>query len=114
MEHVAAPSISPLRDYKECFITCRETHIPADLREEFLSDMAAAKFSTGGYNLLENNCNNFSNDFASFLTGKGIPVSFEALICARWLSMARGLELQATAHGVGVVFPQLGMHPPHF
>ena len=62
---------------KSCSILCRETQIPADLREEFLSDMAASKFSTGGYNLLENNCNNFSNDFASFLTGKGIPVSLK-------------------------------------
>eukprot|EP00891_Asterochloris_glomerata_P008685 jgi/Astpho2/8685/fgenesh1_pm.00128_%23_2_t len=56
-----------------------ETHIPADLREEFVSDMAASKFSTGGYNLLENNCNNFSNDFATFLTGEGIPAYITGL-----------------------------------
>lgn len=27
----------------------------------------------GSYNLLEHNCNNFSNDLASILVGKGIP-----------------------------------------
>ena len=52
--------------------------------------MAASKFSTGGYNLLENNCNNFSNDFASFLTGTGIPVSIwnanlcKVVVYGRW------------------------------
>ena len=54
--------------------------------------MAASKFSTGGYNLLENNCNNFSNDFATFLTGEGIPVSSEALSCVRSLPMAAGSQ----------------------
>ena len=60
--------------------------------------MAASKFSTGGYNLLENNCNNFANDFASFLTGKGIPVSFEGLICVRWLSTAAGSQRASGKH----------------
>jgi hypothetical protein len=40
---------------------------------DFLTDIAA-RFNAQTYNLVTNNCNNFSDEFASFLVGQGIPV----------------------------------------
>jgi thiol-disulfide isomerase/thioredoxin len=39
---------------------------------EFLNDIAP-RFAPEKYNLFTNNCNNFSNECATFLTGTGIP-----------------------------------------
>lgn len=39
---------------------------------EFLNDIAP-RFAPEKYNLFTNNCNNFSNECAMFLTGSGIP-----------------------------------------
>lgn len=48
------------------------TEVTADVREELISDLAN-RFSTESYSLLTNNCNNFSNELATLLTGQGIP-----------------------------------------
>jgi hypothetical protein len=49
-----------------------ETEIPQDVFEEYLHDIAS-EFKPEKYDLLEHNCNNFSNEAAQFLTGKEIP-----------------------------------------
>lgn len=48
------------------------THLPKDLFEEFLVEIKD-KYSASTYNLLNNNCNHFTNAAAEFLMGKGIP-----------------------------------------
>lgn len=40
-------------------------------------------FTPEAYNLFTNNCNNFSNELATFLTGRPIPVGKFALVAAR-------------------------------
>ena len=48
-----------------------ETHIPRELFDEFLVDVAP-RFTMHTYNLLRHNCNNFSDEVANFLVGEGI------------------------------------------
>ncbi|CAK91327.1 unnamed protein product (macronuclear) [Paramecium tetraurelia] len=49
-----------------------ETEIPQGTFEEFLRSISS-KYSMEKYDLFENNCNNFTNECALFLVGKGIP-----------------------------------------
>lgn len=49
-----------------------ETHLPREVFEEFLQDIAP-RFTMRTYNLLKHNCNNFSDQVAEFLLGVGIP-----------------------------------------
>lgn len=49
-----------------------ETQVPKDLFLEFLEGVTV-QFSFETYDLMSNNCNNFSNAAAEFLLGKGIP-----------------------------------------
>lgn len=48
------------------------TELPDELIEEHLLGLHE-KFNAATYNLITNNCNDFSNDLALFLTGNGIP-----------------------------------------
>ena len=48
------------------------THIPREVFDEFLVDIAP-RFTMQTYNLLRHNCNNFSDEVAQFLVGEGIP-----------------------------------------
>lgn len=48
------------------------TEIPEELFIEFLRDVSP-KFSVHTYNLIKNNCNNFTDECANFLIGAGIP-----------------------------------------
>jgi hypothetical protein len=48
------------------------THIPEDVRDEFLADLAE-RYTPQSYSLLHNNCNNFSHELAQLLVGCGIP-----------------------------------------
>ncbi|TPX17277.1 uncharacterized protein E0L32_012244 [Thyridium curvatum] len=48
------------------------THLPMDVIEEYLDSLREI-YTVEAYNLWHHNCNNFSNDFATFLVGKGIP-----------------------------------------
>jgi desumoylating isopeptidase 1 len=48
------------------------THIPKDIFEEYLNEIAP-RYSAETYSILKNNCNNFSNDVAQFLVGVTIP-----------------------------------------
>ncbi|KAG9446893.1 hypothetical protein H6P81_013021 [Aristolochia fimbriata] len=48
------------------------THIPKEVFEEYLSDISE-RYTAETYNLLQHNCNNFSNEVAQFLVGETIP-----------------------------------------
>lgn len=48
------------------------THVPEELFKEYLEDISP-RFTAATYNLLSHNCNNFSEEVAQFLVGKGIP-----------------------------------------
>ncbi|KAL9092788.1 MAG: hypothetical protein Q9159_000686 [Coniocarpon cinnabarinum] len=49
-----------------------KTDLPLDIIEEYLGALRAT-YSPESYDLFAHNCNNFSNDFAQFLVGTGIP-----------------------------------------
>ncbi|KAK4137894.1 kinesin-domain-containing protein [Trichocladium antarcticum] len=48
------------------------TELPVDVIEEYLDSLREI-YTVRAYDLWRHNCNNFSNDFAMFLLGKGIP-----------------------------------------
>eukprot|EP00388_Colpodella_angusta_P000645 GDKJ01002277.1.p1 GENE.GDKJ01002277.1~~GDKJ01002277.1.p1 ORF type:complete len:497 (-),score=180.52 GDKJ01002277.1:133-1623(-) len=50
-----------------------ETSIPQDIFDEFVKECENGNFHGSKYNIIENNCNNFSDECAQFLTGAGIP-----------------------------------------
>ncbi len=54
-------------------VACRDTHIPREVLLEYIDDLKKV-FTQANYNLFHHNCNNFSNELATFLTGSGIPV----------------------------------------
>lgn len=56
-----------------CKVLCRETSVPQGIVEEYVDEMRQV-FTPEAYNLFQNNCNNFSNELSTFLTGQGIPV----------------------------------------
>ena len=65
----------------------RETYVPVDVIHDLIEDLRH-RFSECSYNLLSNNCNNFSDELAKLLLGKGIPVSpFECadVLEHRWM-----------------------------
>ncbi|ESQ49324.1 hypothetical protein EUTSA_v10021308mg [Eutrema salsugineum] len=49
-----------------------QSHIPQDVFEMYLQEISP-RYTADSYNLLTHNCNNFSNEVAQFLVGKGIP-----------------------------------------
>ncbi|KAF4551321.1 Thioredoxin-like protein 5 [Elsinoe fawcettii] len=49
-----------------------QTQLPAEVILEYLESMKSV-YTAEAYDLFQNNCNNFSNDFAQFLVGRGIP-----------------------------------------
>ncbi|KAI6303094.1 hypothetical protein MCOR33_001691 [Pyricularia grisea] len=49
-----------------------QTHLPMDVVETYLDSMRSV-YTAEAYDLWKHNCNNFSNDFATFLLGHGIP-----------------------------------------
>jgi hypothetical protein len=49
-----------------------DSHIPEDVFLEFLQEISS-RFSVESYDLLHNNCNNFTNECSIFLTGTPIP-----------------------------------------
>jgi len=48
------------------------TDLPMDVISEYLESLREI-FTPQAYDLFRHNCNNFSNDFSTFLVGKGIP-----------------------------------------
>uniref|UniRef100_A0A0E0ITG8 PPPDE domain-containing protein n=2 Tax=Oryza nivara TaxID=4536 RepID=A0A0E0ITG8_ORYNI len=93
------------------------THVPREIFEDFLQDISP-RYTPATYNLLSNNCNNFTNEAAQFLVGSAIPSyilelpnevmnsPFGALI----LPMIQGLETSLRA-GVAPQPPQFKPSP---
>jgi hypothetical protein len=65
------------------------------------------KFNASTYDLMSNNCNNFSNELCEFLVGRGIPVRIAILslevewkFCLhilKWLQFAFNVDVQSPA-----------------
>ena len=55
-----------------------QTQLPIEIILEYLESLKAI-YTMESYDLLLHNCNNFSNDFAIFLVGKGIPQHITSL-----------------------------------
>lgn len=49
------------------------TELPADIIDDYIADLAGNVFTADRYHLLENNCNDFTNEVCQFLVGRGIP-----------------------------------------
>ncbi|KAL6721749.1 hypothetical protein ACLMJK_000854 [Lecanora helva] len=54
------------------------THLPIEVIMEYLESLKEI-YTMESYDLFLHNCNNFSNDFAMFLVGKGIPEHITSL-----------------------------------
>ncbi|OTF83260.1 hypothetical protein BLA29_014070 [Euroglyphus maynei] len=54
-------------------LTLGHTEVSYNLFLEYLFSLGESTFSPSSYQIFENNCNNFSNEIALFLTGNGIP-----------------------------------------
>ena len=52
--------------------TMGNTEVPFEVFTEYLHSISS-EFVPSKYNLLEHNCNNFSNEITQFLTGKEFP-----------------------------------------
>jgi len=50
-----------------------ETDIPESVFQDYLSNQGRDRFRGDKYDLFHHNCNNFSNETAQFLVGRGIP-----------------------------------------
>ncbi|KAF9183419.1 hypothetical protein BGZ51_004037 [Haplosporangium sp. Z 767] len=55
-----------------------ETEIPQEVFMEFMDNMRET-YTADAYHLLDNNCNNFSNDVCQFLVSKAIPSNIASL-----------------------------------
>ncbi|KAF8979842.1 hypothetical protein BGZ46_004971 [Entomortierella lignicola] len=55
-----------------------ETEIPQEVFMEFMDNMRET-YTADAYHLLDNNCNNFSNDVCQFLVGRPIPSHITSL-----------------------------------
>lgn len=76
---------------------CRSTRIPRDSRIEYLQSLRMTYTATA-YSLFHKNCNNFSNDFSTFLTGSGIPVRPPPAVHNSPALSHVGLSLDLTVH----------------
>ena len=64
-----------------------KTAINQQTFHDFLSEMAH-KYTLNSYNIITNNCNNFTDDASQFLTGDPIPacnIFHQLIIIIRWL-----------------------------
>lgn len=71
---------------------CRSTEVPHDMVQDFLQDMTQ-RFNAATYNLLSNNCNNFSEEMAQLLVGSGIPVRTAIVPCVQCAAVSEGRRL---------------------
>ncbi|CAL5220471.1 g2495 [Coccomyxa viridis] len=75
-----------------------DTHIPREVLLEYIEELKKV-FTPEAYNLFRHNCNNFSNELATFLTGSGIPEHITSLP-AEVLSTPMGQMLAPMLTGV--------------
>ena len=97
-----------------------KTHIPKELIYEYVETMRS-EYNPSTYSLLSKNCNNFSNDFATFLTGHGIPEDILNLpqevlstpLGAAIRPFIESMEQQSRQQGQASIFypPSIGVAP---
>eukprot|EP00475_Leptophrys_vorax_P018368 TRINITY_DN2509_c0_g1_i3.p1 TRINITY_DN2509_c0_g1~~TRINITY_DN2509_c0_g1_i3.p1 ORF type:complete len:376 (+),score=-25.11 TRINITY_DN2509_c0_g1_i3:102-1130(+) len=88
------------------------TEIPRDVFEEFLADVAPS-YSAHSYSLLSHNCNNFSDEAAQFLVGRGIP-SYILDLPRKVLSSPQGALLAPMLQQLETTLKYSGNpRPPH-
>ncbi|KFM28994.1 Desumoylating isopeptidase 1 [Auxenochlorella protothecoides] len=73
----ATPGTTPCGTPVEV-IELGRTHLDSGTRDALLADLSE-RYSPAAYSLFDNNCNNFSDDFARLLVGEGIPAHITAL-----------------------------------
>ena len=61
-----------------CCLLDRQTQVPQEVFQEYLAELGTV-FTPEAYSLFDNNCNNFCDEVASFLTGTSIPVGLPPL-----------------------------------
>ena len=81
MHKAASSTRQAYKGLEKLCIACRETHIPREVLQEYIEEMRRV-FTPEQYDLFRNNCNHFSDDLATFLTGSGIPVHATDLLLA--------------------------------
>ncbi|ESO85849.1 hypothetical protein LOTGIDRAFT_87444, partial [Lottia gigantea] len=69
----SCPPCGTILGEPDTIIDMGTTQIPKEMFLEYLSQLATSNFKPQDYNLLEHNCNNFSDEVCQFLTGKSIP-----------------------------------------
>jgi hypothetical protein len=55
------------------------TELPVDVIDDYIAELSSQVFTADRYHLLENNCNDFTNEVCQFLVGRGIPDHITAL-----------------------------------
>ena len=93
----AAPGRTPFGPPRKV-LPLAPTSLPLAVFEEFLAELAP-RFSATTYSLLSNNCNHFSDEVVTFLTGSGIPPHIVGLP-ARFLSTPFGSMLRPVIEGL--------------
>lgn len=88
------------------------TAIPQNVFEEYLLGNSNSKFHGASYNLLHNNCNNFSDEVAKFLTGNGIDENIVNLP-QKVLSSPMGPLIRPHLEKMANVAPTDGSHTRH-
>ncbi|KAL6767174.1 DESI1 [Auxenochlorella protothecoides x Auxenochlorella symbiontica] len=73
----ATPGTTPCGTPVEV-IELGRTHLDSGTRDALLADLSE-RYTPAAYSLFDNNCNNFSDDFARLLVGEGIPAHITAL-----------------------------------
>lgn len=126
-EQFAASHMPPVQ-----MLDMGETEVPKELFEEFLNEIRP-RFTMQTYNLISNNCNNFSNEVTNFLLGASIPASIIELP-QRVFSSPMGMQLRPMVEqmqgsiqgggaipgfgpggaGAGAFPPAAAMPPPSF
>jgi hypothetical protein len=96
-----------------------ETRLPLEVREALLVELSA-KWTPEAYDLLENNCNNFADEYATLLCGRGVPPHITGLPAAVLASpfgaalrpLLAGLERQLGAACAGAAPAPAAAGPP--
>ena len=76
------------------------TEVPREVFDEFCEELGRERFHAEAYNLLENNCNHFSNVCAEFLLGARVPDDILD-VPRRVLSTPRGQMLRPMLEAMG-------------
>ncbi|KAF9111166.1 hypothetical protein BGX27_005307 [Mortierella sp. AM989] len=88
-----------------------ETEIPQEVFMEFMDNMRET-YTAEAYHLLDNNCNNFSNDVCQFLVGRPIPSHITSLP-ADFLNTPFGQSMRPMIEGMFGPSRHVATPPPY-